>query len=71
MEEKKTITSIIREMKVGEVLEFPLDKQASIMRVFVPRLRMELWREKADWKREGDYDLDRGVFALRRTTREP
>lgn len=60
-------TDALRNMEVGEVAEFPLDKEPSIMGSIIPRMRRVMWEEKADWKREGDYDLDNGTFRVKRT----
>lgn len=60
-------TDALRNMVVGEVVEFPLDNEPSIMGSIIPRMRRVMWKEKANWQREGDYDLDNGTFRVKRT----
>lgn len=59
-------TEALLNMKVGEVVEFPLEKEASIIGSTIPRLRKRMWREKSDWSREGDYDTENGTFRVKR-----
>lgn len=59
-------TDALRNMVVGEVVEFPLDNEPSIMGSIIPRMRRVMWKEKANWQREGDYDLDNGTFRVKR-----
>lgn len=59
-------TEALLNMEVGEVVEFPLEKSESIVGSIIPRLRKRMWREKADWSREGDYDTENGIFRVKR-----
>lgn len=63
----KNFTEELRTMTIGEVKMFPLENEASIVGAIIPRLRRAMWREKADWKREGEYDMDNGTFCIKRT----
>lgn len=62
----ENFTEALRSMEIGEVAEFPLDNEPSIVSVIIPRLRRQMWREKSNWKREGDYDMENGVFRIKR-----
>lgn len=58
-------TPTLREMKVGETLTFPVKAYNSIKGTIIPRLRLELCVEDADWK-VGDVDKKKGVFDVER-----
>ena len=62
----KDFTPALRAMQVGETLCFPLKNYSSNTGVFIPRLRKEMWREKADWERSGDCDYENGIFKITR-----
>ena len=53
-------------MKVGEVVEFPLEKAESIVGSIIPRLRKRMWKSKSNWSREGNYDMVNGTFRIKR-----
>ena len=59
-------TAALLNMEVGEVVEFPLEKSESIVGSIIPRLRKRMWREKAKWSRDGDYDTESGIFRVKR-----
>ena len=62
----ENFTEELRTMEVGEVKMFPLENEASIVSSIIPRLRRNMWKEKPDWKREGDYDMENGTFRIKR-----
>ena len=62
----ENFTEELRTMEVGEVKMFPLENEASIVSSIIPRLRRNMWKEKPDWKREGDYDMENGTFCIKR-----
>lgn len=59
-------TPALRDMKVGDVMEFPVRSISSVNSI-ISRLRLEMCVEGADWKREGDIDRTRGMFKIKRT----
>ena len=63
---REKFTDALKEMKAGESVLFPLDKYASIVQSLIPRLRKEMWREGADWRRIGIFDTANGTFQIKR-----
>lgn len=54
-------TPALRDMEVGDILTFPVKAYNSIKGTLIPRLRLELCVEDADWK-VGDIDKKKGLF---------
>jgi len=52
-------------MEVGDILTFPVKAYNSIKGTLIPRLRLELCVEDADWK-VGDIDKKKGLFDVER-----
>lgn len=59
--------STLREMKVGAVVVFPV-KAISSVNSTISRLRLEMCVEKADWKRIGEIDKEKGEFIIQRVS---
>lgn len=57
--------STLRQMKVGEVVIFPVSSISSV-NTTISRLRLEMCQEGADWKRIGEIDRKNGEFKIKR-----
>lgn len=57
-------TPALRDMEVGDILTFPV-KLTILQGTLIPRLRLELCVEDADWK-VGDIDKKKGLFDVER-----
>lgn len=58
-------TPALRDMGVGDILTFPVKAYNSIKGTLIPRLRLELCVEDADWK-VGEVDKKKGIFDVER-----
>lgn len=58
-------TPALRDMRVGDILTFPVKAYTSIKGSLIPRLRLELCVEDADWK-VGEVDKKKGIFDVER-----
>lgn len=58
-------TPALRDMRVGEILVFPVKAYSSVKSTLIPRLRLELCVEDADWK-VGDVNKKKGTFEVER-----
>lgn len=59
--------STLRQMKVGEVVIFPVSSISSV-NTTISRLRLEMCQEGADWKRIGEIDRKNGEFKIKRVS---
>lgn len=58
-------TPALRDMNVGDTLTFPVKAFSSVKSTLIPRLRLELCVEEADWE-VGGVDKKKGVFEVKR-----
>ena len=58
-------TPALRDMEVGDILIFPVKAYNSIKSTLIPRLRLELCVEDANWK-VGEIDKKKGIFEVER-----
>lgn len=59
-------TPALRDMEVGDILIFPVKAYNSVKATLIPRLRLELCVEDADWE-IGEVDKKKGLFEVKRT----
>ena len=60
----KEFTQALRDMQVGDVITLSV-KAYSSMRTIIPRLRIEMCVEQADWE-VGEIDRKAGMFSVKR-----
>ncbi|WP_291587233.1 hypothetical protein [Bacteroides sp.] len=58
-------TPALRDMNVGDTLIFPVKAHNSIKSTLIPRVRIELCVENADWE-VGEIDKKNGTFPVKR-----
>lgn len=61
----ESYTPALRDMEVGDILIFPVKAYNSIKSTLIPRLRLELCVEDANWK-VGEIDKKKGIFEVER-----
>lgn len=59
--------STLRQMKVGEVVIFPVSSISSV-NTTISRLRLEMCQSGADWRRVGEIDRKNGEFKIKRVS---
>ena len=62
----KEFTQALRDMKVGDVITLSV-KAYSSMRTIIPRLRIEMCVEQADWE-VVEIDRTHGFFSVKRVS---
>lgn len=58
-------TPALREMKIGDIYMFPVKAYTSVKSTLIPRLRLEMCVENANWE-VGEIDKEKGVFPVER-----
>lgn len=58
-------TMALRQMRVGDIAEFPIPAISSV-RTTLSRLRLEMYKEGADWETVGKPDRNTGTFKVKR-----
>lgn len=58
-------TMALRQMRVGDIAEFPIPAISSV-RTTLSRLRLEMYKEGADWETVGKPDRNTGTFKIKR-----
>lgn len=61
----KRYTSELRQMKVGDIYMFPVRAYVSVKSTLIPRMRIEMCVEDADWE-VGEIDKKKGIFPVER-----